>query len=197
MKRMHALWVAAIFVMLAATSVSAAAQTYASLVARVSQALNVPGPLVHAVIDAESDYRADVVSHAGAVGLMQLIPKYGARESYKYLYKLDRIPTNQALKRPEVSIWLGTAYLHILDTRYFAWIKNKAVRLRAVIAAYNWGPTAVLKSIFPDRNASISVTQFMRDLKAKAPGQTQAYVAQVLDSMHANRVAGVRVANNP
>jgi soluble lytic murein transglycosylase-like protein len=46
----------------------------------------VPRPLVHAIIDVESDWHPHVVSPKGAVGLMQLMPAtaqaYGVRDRY-------------------------------------------------------------------------------------------------------------------
>lgn len=183
------LTVALIFVSMHA---GAAEHPYAALVARIGGALNVPAPLIHAVIDAESNYQPAAVSKSGAVGLMQLMPKYGGRDAYQYLYNADRIPTTQALKRPEVSIWLGTAYLRILDDHYFEWIKDPALRLRAVIAAYNWGPTAVLDTMFPERRP-VSAERFMRRLDQRAPDETQVYVKRVLDTLHLNMTRNLRL----
>lgn len=159
---------------------------YASLVARVCQTLRVSPDLVHAVINAESNYDARAVSSAGALGLMQLIPKYGALEAYRYLYGYNAIPTNESLLRPAVNIWLGTAYLRILRDRYFGWINDPRLRLLAVIAAYNWGPTATLDAIFPDRQAG-GVAQFVRELDQYAPIETRRYVRRVLDTMRQRR----------
>lgn len=173
----------------------AAGHPYSSLVARIGGALSVPTALIHAVIYAESKYDADAVSKAGAIGLMQLMPKYGAREAYKWLYGRDRVPTTRALKRPEVSIWLGSAYLRILDDVYFFWIDNPALRLRAVIAAYNWGPTAVLREMFPERDPT-GVSRFMAKLDQRAPDETRVYVKRVLAALERNRAAKVQLASN-
>lgn len=159
---------------------------YAYLVNNISRYLNVPASLIHAVIDAESNYQPKAVSYAGAVGLMQLVPKFGGREAYYYLYGRDRVPTRQALKRPKVNVLLGTAYLLILDEQYFDWIKNQRVRLRAVIAAYNWGPTAVMNQLFRSKHIQ-GVEQFMAKLDARAPEQTRVYVRRVINNYHANR----------
>jgi|SRR5699024_1557046 len=186
--------------LLVLTATSAVAQPafdykYSKLVAHVGNELDVAPALIHAVIFAESKYQPDAVSKSGAIGLMQLIPKFGALEAFRYLYGRNRIPTNRALKRPEVSIWLGTAYLSILNDRYFAWIENTALRLRAVIAAYNWGPTAVLSTLFPERTP-MSVSRFMTRLETQAPDETRAYVSRVLQRLHDNRTALVRLARN-
>lgn len=194
MKR-SALWLAAALLALSA-SVPAAAHPYNDLVVRIGAALNVPPSLIHAVVYAESKYDATATSPSGAIGLMQLIPRFGAREAYRWLYGEDRIPTDQALKRPDVSLWLGTAYLRILDDRYFSWIDDTTLRLHAVIAAYNWGPVAVLDTLFPTRRP-ITVAQFMAELDTQAPRETRAYVRRVLATLKKNRAMEPRYAFIP
>ena len=82
--------------------------------------------LVHAVIEAESAYDPNAVSHAGAVGLMQLMPKTAERFGVT-----DRTD-------PEQSIEGGTAYLReLLDL-----FDND---LTLAIAGYNAGEGAVIK----------------------------------------------------
>lgn len=165
---------------------SAVGQPYAALISRASQALQVSPDLVHAIIDAESDYRARARSRAGALGLMQLIPEYSALEAYRYLYEGSGVPTDAALLRPRVNIWLGTTYLRILRERYFGWIEDPGLRLLAIIAAYNWGPTRTLNRLFPDRQAE-ALEQFMRELDRDAPMQTREYVRVVVNTLKQRR----------
>lgn len=160
---------------------------YAPIIKKAGAALRVSPAIIHAVIEMESNFDADARSKSGALGLMQLIPKFGAREAYKYLYKQDAIPTDTELLRPEVNIWLGTVYLRILSERYFGWIKDPSLRLCAVLAAYNWGPTRVLKQLLPNRKP-VSLEQFMRQLDACAPRETQEYVRQVIASAKASEL---------
>jgi soluble lytic murein transglycosylase-like protein len=84
--------------------------------------------LVHAVISAESAYRAQAVSHKGARGLMQVMPATGAR------YGFDAA----ALAEPASNIAAGSRYLADLVAMF-------AGDLRLALAAYNAGEHAVLR----------------------------------------------------
>ncbi len=75
--------------------------------------------LVYAVIHTESYFNPKATSHAPAYGLMQLVPKSGARDAYLYVYKEDKLLTANYLYQPDKNIELGTAYLQLLMNRYF------------------------------------------------------------------------------
>ncbi|MBP2685068.1 MAG: Lytic transglycosylase catalytic, partial [Deltaproteobacteria bacterium] len=91
-------------------------------------------PLVlHAVIRQESRFQPDILSPAGAVGLMQLMPRTAAETARKE--KMPK-PRKMDLTRPEVNVRLGAAYLSGLVKEY------RGDYFRAV-AAYNAGETAV------------------------------------------------------
>ncbi|HEX7518722.1 MAG TPA: transglycosylase SLT domain-containing protein, partial [Candidatus Deferrimicrobium sp.] len=91
-------------------------------------------PLVlHAVIRQESRFQPDILSPAGAVGLMQLMPKTAAETARKE--KMPK-PRKKDLTRPEVNVRLGAAYLSRLVKEY------RGDYFRAV-AAYNAGEAAV------------------------------------------------------
>ena len=93
-------------------------------------------PLVlHAVIRQESRFQADALSSAGAVGLMQLMPRTAAETARKE--KLPK-PGKKDLTRPALNVRLGASYLSRLLREY------GGDYLRAV-AAYNAGETAVTK----------------------------------------------------
>jgi soluble lytic murein transglycosylase-like protein len=84
--------------------------------------------LVHAVISAESAYRAQAVSHKGARGLMQVMPATGAR------YGFDAA----ALAEPASNIAAGSRYLADL-------LRMFSGDLPLALAAYNAGEHAVLR----------------------------------------------------
>lgn len=97
--------------------------------------------LVAGLIRQESMFSASIKSHAGAVGLMQIMPNTG-----KSLAQTAGIGTFQTslLEQPEVNIHLGTRYMAELMSRY-----NN--RLTSVLAAYNAGPHRVSRwSAFPE-----------------------------------------------
>ncbi len=82
--------------------------------------------LVAAVVKAESSYRADVVSHKGARGLMQLMPATAQRFGVETRDLFD----------PEANLAAGT--------RYLAWLRQRFDdRLPLVLAAYNAGEGSV------------------------------------------------------
>ena len=82
--------------------------------------------LIKAIIHAESSFKADVQSSAGAQGLMQLMPATQKNYAVKNPYN------------PSQNIHAGTAYLKHLLNKY----KNN---VRLSLAAYNAGETAVKK----------------------------------------------------
>ena len=86
-----------------------------------------------AVIRQESRFQSDVLSSAGAVGLMQLMPRTAAEVARKE--KMQK-PGRKELLRPSVNIRLGASYLSRLVDGY------GGDYIRAV-AAYNAGEAAV------------------------------------------------------
>lgn len=97
----------------------------------VAEASGLPPSLVYAVIKAESGFREDARSSAGAVGLMQLLPstaEFVCRKEGKTFYP-------ERLTEGSYNVELGCAYLRYLFGRF----KEE----RAVLAAYNAGEGAV------------------------------------------------------
>ncbi len=93
-------------------------------------------PLVlHSIIRQESEFQPNVLSPAGAVGLMQIMPRTAVEVARK-----ERMgkPRRKDLLKPQVNVALGAAYLSRLLREY------GGDYLRAV-AAYNAGEGAVAK----------------------------------------------------
>jgi len=88
-----------------------------------------------AVIRQESRFQADALSSAGAVGLMQLMPRTAAETAR--MEKLPK-PRKKDLTRPDLNVRLGAAYLSRLVRGY------GGDYFRAV-AAYNAGESAVAR----------------------------------------------------
>jgi soluble lytic murein transglycosylase-like protein len=107
--------------------------------------------LLHAVIRTESAYNHRAVSHAGAEGLMQLMPgtarRYGVRDSFD----------------PEENVRGGAAYLRDLLDMFDQ-------DLRLALAGYNAGEGAVMKygrRIPPYRETQDYVQKVLRHLWAE------------------------------
>lgn len=87
---------------------------YSSIVEREAEENGLEEAFVYAVIKAESDFEPDAVSHAGAIGLMQITP-----DTFEWLQMLDgeTLSTDQLLN-PEVNIEYGCKFLAILLDTY-------------------------------------------------------------------------------
>ena len=92
------------------------------LINRTAKRYGLDAALVHAVIKVESNYNPKAVSNAGAVGLMQVMPK--TAEDYG-------VTNREALFDPEVNIKTGTRHLKRLLKKY----KN----ISHALEAYNAG----------------------------------------------------------
>ncbi len=91
--------------------------------------------LVAAIIRVESNYKTDLRSKKGAIGLMQLMPDTAGWIIEKAGYSKE---TMRALERADVNIEIGSWYLRSLFNQFSG---NEI----AVIAAYNAGPGKVKK----------------------------------------------------
>jgi soluble lytic murein transglycosylase-like protein len=126
--------------------------------------------LVYALVRQESRFNPYAYSHAGAVGLMQVLPTSAA-----YAAGDDSLVNNiMPLFDPPVNLRIGQDYM--------SWLMQKGLGggdqgydLFRVIAAYNGGPGAVIKTrgrMEPDADALL----FMESLPAR---ETREYVEKV------------------
>lgn len=107
-------------------NVLAGANRYKETIAKAANTYNVPEKLIAAIMKQESNFNPNVVSTAGAVGLMQLMPG-----TAKYLKVQDA-------RDEEQNIMGGTKYLRQMLDQFG---QNTEIAL----AAYNAGPGNVKK----------------------------------------------------
>ena len=124
----------------------------------------VPEDLIYAILRQESLYDAEVVSHAGALGLLQMIPDTAQRVAKRW----GRPPPTRAqLFDPLVNVPLGSAELHDLLDLF-------GQQAPPAIAAYNAGPNAATRWL-PDapRDAAVWIENIPYN-------ETRDYVQRVL-----------------
>jgi soluble lytic murein transglycosylase len=104
---------------------------YRELVRREAAEWGVDPLMLAAIIRQESAFKSDIVSRAGAIGLMQVMPPTGAQLARAHGPRPFHEGT---LARPEVNLHLGAAFFVEMSARY----DND---LPLVLSAYNAGPT--------------------------------------------------------
>jgi len=101
-------------------------QRYDAFILEAARLYQLPIPFIRAVIKVESDFNPYVVSHAGAMGLMQLMPRTAAGMGVRDPFD------------PRQNILGGTRYLRILANKFDG-------DLVLTVAAYNAGEGAVMR----------------------------------------------------
>ena len=112
-----------------------------------SKRFGIDPAMVLAIMHTESSFNPRARSPVPAYGLMQLVPKSGARDAYLYVYKKDKLLTADYLYNPNNNIELGCAYIKKLRSVYFKNISNDLSAAYCTIAAYNTGPGNLAKAI--------------------------------------------------
>ncbi|UCG76807.1 MAG: transglycosylase SLT domain-containing protein [Gemmatimonadota bacterium] len=116
---------------------------YRAAIAELSRLRELDPGLVAGLIRRESLFEADVVSSAGAVGLMQLLPRTALEMSRDA--GLEDLSVAQ-LEVPEANLRLGTLYLRRMLQRFDSY-------LAAALISYNAGPHRYLRwREFPERS---------------------------------------------
>jgi len=130
--------------------------TLASIVRTASAEAGIPEALLKAVIEVESGFRPDVVSPAGAQGLMQLMP-----------LTADSLEVDDPFD-PEQNVKAGARLLRQLSDRF-------AGDLERTIAAYYAGASAVKRADGPPDDATVTyvrkvVDRYRKYAVPEAPG---------------------------
>lgn len=146
-------------------------ETLDPIIDRIAEEQGVEAPLVHSVIQAESNYSAAAVSPKGAQGIMQLIPetakRFGVANSFD----------------PAENIEGGVKYLRFL-LDYFHGDYARA------IAAYNAGEKAVdrYKGVPPYAETQNYVNHVAKSLRNEREKQTVRPAANIKISEHPTSV---------
>jgi len=141
-------------------------------IARAARTSGVDPYLVAAVISAESDFREDVVSSAGAVGLMQVKPSTAKSVARKA--DIDGPVTAETLVGASLNIRIGTEYLAELLARYDGDVPQ-------AVAAYNAGLGNADRWVSEARDSGTSFSEAI-----EFP-ETARYVDEVLEQRTAYR----------
>lgn len=123
--------------------------------------------LILAIMREESHFRPNVISPAGAKGLMQIMPKTGKLIS-KSLEFVDF--DDYMLDIPEINIQLGSWYLSQLMVKF-------NYQLPFVVASYNAGPAAVDRWLKRGDKSDLDI--FIEEIPYK---ETRGYVKRVLQT---------------
>ncbi|MER9971373.1 lytic transglycosylase domain-containing protein [Mesorhizobium sp. M0060] len=125
------------------------------LVAEASRRFSIPQPWIYAVMDAESRGQTmldgrPIASHAGAIGLMQVMP--GTYEEIRAELGLGADPHD-----PRDNILAGTAYLRAMYDRF---------GFPGLFAAYNAGPDRYEQHLQRGRALPSETVSYLEQLKA-------------------------------
>lgn len=134
--------------------------------------------LVHALIRQESRFDAQAISHAGARGLMQVMP--GTAKEVAKKAGLSH-QTDWLITRPDHNIKLGTKYIAQMVARYNG---NYALAL----AAYNAGPGRVdrwVKEFGDPRKGEIGIIDWIELIPIY---ETRNYVQRVMEGVYVYRL---------
>ena len=167
-------------------------ERYLASVRRESGRFDISVPLAFAVIHTESYFNPKATSPAPAYGLMQLVPRSGARDAYRFVYGQDRILPPDYLYVPGNNVELGCAYLGLLKNRYFRNVKDPQNALYCAVASYNTGAGNLSRSLAGkariqpaiDRVNTMDPEELYTYLRENLPyAETRDYIKKVRERM--------------
>ena len=140
---------------------------YTNLLQKHTTKYEIDPLFVAAMIREESRYNADIVSYAGAIGLMQIMPANGPEFASRL--KIPRFNTKM-LYNPDINIQMGSWYMKSLMDQFD---NNHAL----VAGAYNGGPGRMRRWIAAKQIPDLD--EFIEDIGID---QTRRHIKKVIDS---------------
>lgn len=137
------------------------AHKYIGMVRKASQKYGIDESLILAIMQTESSFNPYAVSHADALGLMQVVQHSAGVDVFRSQGKSGK-PSRSYLFDPESNIDVGTAYLAILYNSYLGQITHPTSRRYAVITAYNGGAGSVLRVFSSDKDRAFRMINNMK-----------------------------------
>jgi tetratricopeptide (TPR) repeat protein len=138
---------------------------YKEIVEEYGNENKVPIYFIQALMKQESGFQAEVISRAGAIGLMQIMPATG-KNLAKRLGIVDYDPSS--LRNPEFNVKLGVDYLRGLMSTYNS-------NLFLVLANYNAGPRPTKR--WHKQNGHKSLDEFVEEVSY---WETRDYLKKVM-----------------
>lgn len=148
-------------------------------VSNASKLAQLPQDWILAVMRQESLFQRDAMSHAGASGVMQMVPSTASEVARRWHLPS---PGRDGLFDPTIAVPLGAVHLRELLDRY-------GEQLTLTLAAYNAGPAAVARWL-PPRPMAVDVW-----IENIPYNETRSYVQHILE--HIVAFASVRGAAAP
>ncbi|WP_075183146.1 membrane-bound lytic murein transglycosylase MltC [Pantoea sp. 1.19] len=131
------------------------AHKYLPMVREAAARYGVDQSLILAIMQIESSFNPYAVSHADALGLMQVVQHTAGVDVFRLKGKGGK-PSRSYLFDPQNNIDAGAAYLSILQDSYLNGISNTTSRRYAVITAYNGGAGSVLRVFSSNKTTAFS-----------------------------------------
>lgn len=131
------------------------AKQLARTLSKLCQEFKFDPAFILSLIRAESQFRTHAISSAGAIGLLQLMPRTARYVADRW--EVDSYGGDASLFEPETNLRLGVTYLAYLRDRYQG-------RLPMVLAAYNFGPGVVDRMVQQKRTYSQKTKTYVQKI---------------------------------
>ena len=164
---------------------------YAPEVQRASVQYAFADELINALIRTESSFNPFSISSTGGIGLMQIVPATAGKDVFAQVKKTAGVPSTSYLFNPTNNIDVGSAYLHLIATRYLGKITNPQSQQLAAISAYNSGASNVLLTFDQSKQKAVDVInlqtpkQVYELLVTRHPkSEARSYLRKIMSTHH-------------